>query len=175
MKNRDIILGGIAGTTAFTLFSYCLAELSGRKFKQPELIGKMIKRTSIDVDEQTSQFTGWLMHYAIGMGFAAAYKQLVDTTGIKPSVANGIIAGAVSGFPAALTWHTSLHVHPAPPRKQSWDYYAELFVGHVIFGAACFLAFGSSRKKISNGEARTPASGSIRQETGLIEQGSPVK
>src|SRR6187402_1545068 len=102
MKKIEIIAGGIAGTTAFTLFSYLLSKKTGKNFKEPELIGKMINRSVDGADKDTSQFAGWLSHYLIGISFAAAYKELVDKTGMKPSVTNGIIVGAVSGFPAAL-------------------------------------------------------------------------
>ena len=143
MRSAYIIAAGIAGTSAFTLFSYLSSKLSGRNFKQPELIGKMIKRTDIDLDKNESQFAGWLMHYLIGIAFAGAYEELIKVTGIKPSIKNGAIMGALSGFPASATWHTSLEMHPAAPRKSNFEYYVELFLGHVVFGATCFYVLGN--------------------------------
>ncbi len=150
MKTSEIIVAGIAGTTAFTLFSYLISKATGKNFKEPELIGKMIDRSPTPVKHENAQFTGWVTHYLIGISFAAAYRELIHVTGIKPTVANGIITGAVSGFPAALTWDTSLKVHPAPPRKRSVDYYMQLFFGHALFGAAAFFVFAAFKKKTND-------------------------
>lgn len=141
MKISDAILAGIAATSAFTLFSYIVAEATDEPYKQPKLLGKMIDRSGFDLNKKEAEFTGWITHYLVGISFALVYQQIITITRIKPGLRNGAIAGAISGIPAALTWHTSLKVHPAPPRKRSWDYYVELVAGHIIFGAVCFWVF----------------------------------
>jgi hypothetical protein len=147
MKLSNAVLAGIAGTTAFTVFSYIVAEQSNRSYKQPKLIGKMIDRSSPELDRKQAEFTGWLTHYLIGIGFAMIYKQIIDASGIKPRPRNGAIAGAISGIPAALAWHTTLKLHHKPPRKTTWDYYAELVMGHIVFGATCFWIFKKRKSK----------------------------
>ncbi len=138
MKSNNIIIAGIAGTTAFTLFSYLISKGLGKNFKEPALIGKMVERSIPALDERESAFTGWLSHYLIGVAFAAAFEEIIEVTGIKPTISNGIITGALSGFPAALTWDSALKLHPAPPRGRSLLYYSQLLVGHAIFGGVCF-------------------------------------
>ena len=150
MKITGVIVAGIAGTTAFTLFSYILSEGMGKNFKEPELIGKMFGHGIPELGKEQAQFSGWMTHYLVGIAFAAAYEQLIQHTGIKPTVQNGIVAGALSGFPAALTWDTALKVHPAPPRKRSMVYYAQLLAGHAIFGAASFWVLGRLGKRQSS-------------------------
>jgi len=146
MKTTDIILAGIVGTTAFTAFSYLVSKTMDKNFKEPRLLGKMVDDIMPGMQEKESQFTGWLIHYLTGVAFAGAYNALIDSTGIKPSVRNGVIAGAVSGFPAGLLWDTSLKLHPTPPRKRTANYYLHLALGHAIFGAASFFVFGLLNK-----------------------------
>ena len=141
MKLSDAILAGIAGTTTFTLFSYIMTERTGKDYEQPELLGKMIDRTEIDLTKKESEYSGWLIHYLTGIIFATVYKKILDLSSIKPGIKNGAITGAITGLPAILGWHTLLYLHPNPPRKKSWDYYAELVAGHIIFGATCFWVF----------------------------------
>jgi len=157
MKTKEIILAGITGTTAFTLFSYMVSKSTGKNFKEPELIGKMIDHPAVKVEDQVAQFAGWITHYIIGISFAAAYKKIIDSTNMKPTLTNGMITGAFSGLPATLGWHTSLSIHPVPPRKKSFDYYAQLFFGHIIFGAASFFVFGAFKKRSEKKESKQVA------------------
>lgn len=145
MKITELVLAGIAGTTAFTLFSYAVAEVTGKKYKEPRLLGHMLDKTVDELDHKEAQVAGWATHYLTGLVFVAGYKMIINQTGIKPNVVNGMMIGGLSGFPAALLWDASLRLHPAPPRKPSWDYYAQLLVGHVIFGAASFPLLKSGR------------------------------
>ncbi|MEO6671186.1 MAG: hypothetical protein ABIN36_17010, partial [Ferruginibacter sp.] len=89
MKPADVIFAGIAGTSTFTLFSYIMAETSDKPYKQPELLGQLINRSDVDLNRKQSQFAGWLTHYLIGIGFAAAYQILVNEANIQPSLKNG--------------------------------------------------------------------------------------
>ena len=147
MKTSHIIIGGIAGTTAFTLFSYMLSRLLNKNFKEPELLGRMIDTLEPDMDNGEARFTGWILHYAVGCAFAAGYSMLLKTTGLQPSVKNGLIIGAVTGIPAVQSWDVALKTHPAPPRKRSLNYYSQLLVGHAIFGAVTLFVFRHLKNK----------------------------
>ena len=142
-------MAALAGTTAFTFFSYLVSKTMNKDFKEPELLGKMVERVTPELGEKESQFTGWLIHYLTGIAFVGAYKLLIDITGIKPSAGNGMVIGATSGLPAALIWDTALKLHPAPPRKPSANYYLHLGLGHMILGATSFFVLGlfDTRKK----------------------------
>jgi hypothetical protein len=147
MKGSRIILAGIAGTTIFTLFSYLASSILDEDFKQPKLLGKLIYRSDLDFDKDEASFTGWVSHYLIGIGFAAAFQQLITLTGIKPTIKNGMTAGAVTSVPAMLTWYTTLDLHPAPPKDKEPSYFIELFLGHILFGAGCFCVLGKGKLK----------------------------
>ncbi|MEO5944125.1 MAG: hypothetical protein ABIP30_11985 [Ferruginibacter sp.] len=153
MKSSRIILAGIAGTTIFTLFSYLATALLDEDFKQPKFLGKLIYRADNDLNKEEAAFTGWISHYLIGIGFAAAYNQLISLTGMKPTIKNGIAAGAVTAVPAMLTWYTTLDLHPAPPKDKEPSYFMELFFGHILFGAGCFWVLG--RRKSRNNNQKT--------------------
>lgn len=123
MKGKEIIIACIAGTTAFTMFSYVASAIFKENFKEPELLGNTIDTATPEMHEEQSQFTGWLIHHATGIGFAAVYNQLLQITGIRPTIAKDIITGAMTGYPASFIWDTTLKVHPLPPRKRSLSFY----------------------------------------------------
>jgi hypothetical protein len=148
MKGSSIFIAAIAGTTAFTLFGYLASVLFKEDFKEPELLGEMIDRVTPEMAEEQSMFTGWLIHYATGLGFAAAYQQLMQITGIKPTVFNGIVMGAASGYPASFVWRKTLQLHPQPPRQPNLSFYLQLIVGHAIFGGVVFCVFSRLKKRI---------------------------
>ncbi|CAN5244253.1 hypothetical protein BH11BAC5_BH11BAC5_08060 [soil metagenome] len=147
MKGSSIFIAAIAGTTAFTLFSYLASVLFKEDFKEPELLGEMIDRVTPGMAEEQSMFTGWLIHYVTGLGFAAAYQQLIQITGIRPTVFNGMLAGAASGYPASFIWHKTLQLHPLPPRKRSLSFHLQLIAGHAIFGGVIFGVFSRLNKR----------------------------
>ncbi|MEO6489700.1 MAG: hypothetical protein ABIO04_07155 [Ferruginibacter sp.] len=145
MRTSEIALAGIAGTTAFTLFSYIVSQTKKKNFKEPELLGDLFV-PSEKTDKNLSKLSGWGIHYLAGLGFAAAYSMLINNK-VKPTLINGTITGAVSGLAAIGIWHAMLTLHPDPPKKPNKQYYGHLFLGHVIFGAFSFLTFGSFNKK----------------------------
>lgn len=147
MNLKDAILAGVAGTTAFTAFSYLAAGIFNENFEEPKLLGTMIDRVTPALDEKESQFSGWMVHYVTGVGFAATYQYTLEKTDVKPNIHNGIIAGLLTTLPASLLWHTVLKTHPAPPRKGSATYYTQLTIGHAIFGAASFAMLRHLKNK----------------------------
>lgn len=138
MNLKDATLAGVAGTTAFTTFSYLAADIFNKKFKEPELLGTMIDRVTPALDKKESQFSGWMLHYITGIGFAAACQYILEQTDTKPNIQKGVVAGLLSALPGSLMWHTAFKIHPAPPRKESLAYYTQLTIGHAIFGAVSF-------------------------------------
>lgn len=156
MKITDTIIAGIAATTAFSLFSYLASYAADEKFQEPELIGEMANRLPNDLSENQARFAGWLSHYILGIGFASAYQQLVSVTNIKPSIGNGVIAGALSGFPASLAWDNAFKMHPLAPNKRTLPYYFQLVVGHALFGAVCMGVLQVLNKKHDQRQATEP-------------------
>lgn len=160
----NTIIASIAGTTAFTLVSYAASGLMHEDFKQPKLLGQIVDRSS-NLNKKQSAFTGWLMHYLIGFGFTAAYQQIVERTNIKPNLKNGAMIGALSSIPAALSWYTTLDLHPRPPRNKNLSYFTELLLGHIIFGAVC-LAVMSTKKHNNNKQTIHGKSNTAEDQSG---------
>jgi hypothetical protein len=138
---RNIIAAGTVGTTAMTLFSYLISEKEGKNFKEPELLGKMVDRLSPAMEKQESAATGWAMHYAVGILFAALYYVILKKAGSNPAISRGLLFGGITGLPAILVWDVVFKVHPNPPRIPYAKYYKHLFVAHLIFGAFTFLQY----------------------------------
>ncbi|CAN5794288.1 hypothetical protein BH11BAC3_BH11BAC3_12960 [soil metagenome] len=147
MKANDIIIAGVAGTTAFTFFSFIASKIFNEKFIEPELLGKMLVRAKPSLEKQTALFTGWLIHYLIGISFTAVYKKFLVAENIKPSAQNGAVTGAVSGCFASLIWDAAFKIHPLPPRKRNFSYYLQLTIGHAIFGTTVFMVLQHMKRQ----------------------------
>ena len=70
MKAAHILIAGIAGTSAFTLFSYIVSLKQKKNFREPELLGDMVDTTVPEISTGTARSTGWLIHYLTGAGFS---------------------------------------------------------------------------------------------------------
>ncbi|MDB5228939.1 MAG: hypothetical protein JWN78_3132 [Bacteroidota bacterium] len=149
MKLSPIILAGIAGTTAMTLFSYAVSKIQHRNFKEPQLLGKLIHRVA-PVEKKNAEKSGWLLHYATGIIFASVYYQVLKKTNVEPTVLNGLLIGGLSGIPAVGIWYAVLKLHPYPPKRTFKNYFGHLIAAHVIFGAFTFMAYASEEREINN-------------------------
>ena len=83
-----------------TLFSYILSLLKVKNFKEPLLLGKLLKRSGLE--KTIAKFTGWTVHYAVGLLFAEMYALLWEKTDIPPSASTGLVLGGLSGLAAIL-------------------------------------------------------------------------
>ena len=152
MNLKDTTLAGVIGTTAFTAFSYLVADIFNKKFEEPKLLGTMIDRVMPTLDKKEAHALGWMLHYVTGVGFAAASQYILEQIGTKPNIQKGVVAGLVSALPGSLMWDTAFKMHPAPPQKGSWAYYTQLTIGHVIFGAVSFAMLRYLKKQNLNKE-----------------------
>lgn len=141
MKTGNIVLGALAGTTAMTLYSYLASKDKKRNFKEPELLGKMVKRAVPAAHKDHAEVAGWMLHYATGLTFAALYDKLIRKTGTRPTVPYGILVGGLTGLAAVGIWDATFRVHPNPPKTHFERYYGHLLVTHLVFGAFTFLGY----------------------------------
>jgi hypothetical protein len=58
MRKRNVVAGAIAGTAAMTLFSYFLSSKKDKDFREPALLGKMVKRILPGSEETVSEIAG---------------------------------------------------------------------------------------------------------------------
>jgi hypothetical protein len=138
VKVPKAIVPGIIGTTAMTAFSYILSENKNRDFREPGLLAGMIDRlTPLNEDEAIKG--GWLVHYSVGVFFAAIYKPILETWNIEPTVKNGAIIGGITGLFGAAIWNLTFRLHPLPPRINYRRFYGQLVIAHIIFGTVTIL------------------------------------
>lgn len=138
-KTENTLLAATAGTTMMTLFSYLVSLAADKNFSEPEHLGTMIHRFMPMESKKATQLAGWGAHYAVGLLFVLAYRELWKTGKIKKTVRNGIILGALSGTLAVLVWKTTFKVHPAPPWTDFTNYYIQLVPAHIVFAVCATL------------------------------------
>ena len=135
MNLLRITLAGITGTTFMTLFSYAIAEKRKKQFKEPELLNKLVKRASPNLERiNKKHWLGWVMHYTVGFSFATAYDFLWRKTFVAPTMKNSLAMGAISGVLGVLAWKMVFKLHPNPPQTHFEEFYKQLLVAHIIFG-----------------------------------------
>jgi hypothetical protein len=138
-KNENTLASATAGTTLMTLFSYLVSLAADKNFSEPEHLGTMIHRFMPGKSKKATQLAGWGMHYAVGLLFVLAYRELWLTGKIKKTIANGLILGLLSGALAVLAWKATLKAHPAPPWMDFTQFYIQLVPAHVVFAVCATL------------------------------------
>lgn len=140
MQTGKILFAGIMGTSAMTLFSYLVSERRNKNFREPELLGQLIKRLPMKSTNQSAQIAGWGIHYAIGISFMACYSEIWERTGIKPTMASSALLGAANGVVGVTGWKLMFDAHPNPPAKDLNPFFGHLLLAHIVFGV--FNAIG---------------------------------
>ena len=134
MQTGKILISALVGTSAMTLFSYLVSESKNKNFREPEVLGKLVKRLPKTVSKGSAQLLGWGMHYAIGTLFVASYSELWEQTKTKPSLTSGTLLGAASGVVGVMGWKFMFEAHPNPPAKNLKPFFGHLLLAHVVFG-----------------------------------------
>lgn len=150
MRLLKITIAAIAGTTFMTSFSYVMAKMRKKQFKEPELLNKLVSRAGIiKVSPSKNHITGWLLHYSVGFFFSTVYDRIWTKSAVKPNLISGITLGAISGIFGIIIWNLTFKIHPNPPKTHLKEFYIQLFFAHLIFGyfAMKGYSFGSSEKR----------------------------
>jgi hypothetical protein len=141
MNVSKVITAGVVGTTMMTLFSYWVSEEKSKQFREPALLAILLKRLLKNKDHTANQLTGWIVHYMVGILFAAGYDQLWRKTDAKPSALNGITLGVLCGVFGKEVWNLVLRLHPDPPSVDRKAYFSHLILAHAIFGIFAALGY----------------------------------
>jgi len=128
-------------TSAMTIFSYMFAYLSKNNTREPELLGKMIRRLVPVISKPIARAGGWTAHYAIGLLFAELYGQIWERTAVKASVKSGLIFGGLSGIAAILIWKFTLEAHPLAPATDFRNFAINLLLAHLVFGIFAAISY----------------------------------
>jgi hypothetical protein len=139
-KTGNTLLSAAAGTSLMTLFSYLVSVAARENFSEPEHLGTLLNRLAPGLSKQQSQAAGWGAHYAVGLLFVLAYRELWQTGKIKKTIANGLVLGALSGGLAVLVWKATLKSHPAPPWIDFSRFYLQLVPAHIVFAICATIS-----------------------------------
>lgn len=131
----------MSGTVFMTLFSKVLSAVKSEDFSEPKHLATMLHRLIPGTSTQFNRVAGWSAHFAVGLGFTAAYVELWEKGKIKPSLQNSLLLGAVSGLLAVAIWKLTFKIHPLPPWINYNKYYIQLVPAHVIFSLFAALAY----------------------------------
>jgi len=140
----DILLQGVSGTSFMTLFSYCVANVQNKQFREPVLLAILIRRLYPRITEKESFYLGWLLHYMVGCTFTAAFNRIWKKTWLSRNIFSGLIPGGICGIIGVAVWESVFRIHPYPPRINLKQYYGQLFIAHLVFGA--FAAISNIRR-----------------------------
>ena len=136
MKTLEkIVVAGIVGTTFMTLYSYLKAKKENQEYVEPVMINKLIDNSDNlpEIDDNNSNASGYVLHYATGIGFMAAYYLLWEKALVKPKLSKILVIGALSGAAGIAVWKFMFAQHDNAPRNYRHGYYRQLFTAHVIF------------------------------------------
>lgn len=142
MKWTKIIIGGIAGTAAMTLYSYIISKREKQQFTEPVLINKLINGSeNLPEIHNTKQHpAGWVIHFATGIAFVIAYWFLWRRALKSPGIVRGLVIGSTSGILAIGAWKVMFAVNDNPPQNNRYGFYRQLFYAHLLF--SIFALFG---------------------------------
>lgn len=135
-------LGTVAGTTLMTIFSYGVSRLRNRQFTEPILLNRLLCGFGILKEYQVEKsIAGWIIHYAIGLLFISIYYVVWSRTRFDPTFSTAFVLGCFSGFAGIFGWSILFKIQSAPPNIRVSEYFAQLFVAHVIFAMTATGAF----------------------------------
>jgi len=133
MRKRNVIAGAISGTAAMTLFSYFLSSKKDKDFREPALLGKMVKRILPGSEETVSEIAGWMMHGSMGLFFAWTYQRLPEIRKMYPDLPDEVFVGVANGIVGIILWKLVFSLHPNPPQIDFKRFYQHLILAHIIF------------------------------------------
>lgn len=137
----QIIIASIAATSVMTLFSYVVSESFKKLYKEPVLLGAVLKRLDIKFSSRMQTALGWILHYGIGFIFVLGYHLLWHYKILETSWLVSLLLGAISGIIGIISWAILFKITDHQPRIDFKGYYQQLFVAHIIFGSTAFAVY----------------------------------
>ena len=131
---RNALVGGIAGTTAMTAFSYLVSQKQDKYFKEPQILNDLLYRLSGVAERNRMPLPGFLAHYATGILFSTVYNLFSKRMRTLPLPVSGLVSGLAFGLLGIGIWKTVFSLHPRPPKIDLNSFLGHLIVAHIIFG-----------------------------------------
>ena len=147
MSRITPVIAGIAGTLPMTAYSFVVSEQKNRNFKEPHLLGTLLRRLVSGSSRKSSRVVGWVVHLAVGILFAEIYALISKRITLQPAVPAGALLGGLSAIPGVIAWHLSLETLPYPPAVNRKRFYGQLIIAHIVFGIVTVLVLQKLRQQ----------------------------
>ena len=130
-----ILIAGVVATTVMTLFSHLVSKIRKHEFNEAQLLNKFIDATEFlpDVNKENAIW-GWLIHYTMGIIFAAWMYCIFKSFDSEITLWLGGILGLIAGMIGAVGWMGLFALHSKPPRTDVKEFIIQLLMAHCIFG-----------------------------------------
>jgi hypothetical protein len=140
----QLVISGIAGTAAMTLFTSLVFRASNRPYSVVKILGNMLqfRNPTFILQKVPTKFyqLATVVHYTIGIVFAIGYYYLIHATE-NQTVTGAVLYGIVIGVIAIVGWRLFFELHPGPPAVNLLLYLATIGIGHIILASVMFLFF----------------------------------
>lgn len=135
MMNRGLstISAGLLATAAMTAFSYSLSAVTGRNYREPDLLARILRTETTD-----HPLAGWLMHAAFGSAWAPVELPYLEKAPNR-DVLKPVLA-LLSAAAAILTWE--LLFRASRYRGSRRRFLLHLFPAHFVYTYALTVAEG---------------------------------
>lgn len=140
MNLRKIFTAGTAGTAVMTLFSYAVTKATKKNFLEPEIVAQLLNR-AIPLNKHSAALAGWGSHLGIGYLFTSVYDKYLELKKTRPSLANALLLGTLGGVSGMLIWKAVFKAYPNLNGVDLKNFYRQLFIAHLVFGAGVALAY----------------------------------
>ena len=167
MARINPVIAGIAGILPMTAYSFIVSEQRNKNFKEPHLLGTLLRRLVNGGSRNSSRVAGWIVHLAVGVFFAEIYALVGKRISLQPAVPAGALMGGLSAIPGVLAWHISLETHPYPPAVNRKRFYGQLIIAHIVFGIVTVVVLQKLREA-EREKQRLRAADAERQQGELI-------
>jgi hypothetical protein len=138
----QIILSGLSGTLAMTLFIELISAIFKKPFHVVRILARMLSDNNESVVKKNITYCiAVVVHYSIGVLFAYAFHFLVKQDLIDPTLWHALLFGALAGLVGILGWRMAFALHPNPPVINRPHYLFVIWIGHLIFAMGTFIMY----------------------------------
>jgi hypothetical protein len=142
--NLEIILSGLSGTLAMTLFIELVSAILKKPFHVVRTLARMLKCNSKN-DSASKKYLTYciavIVHYSIGVMFAYAFDFALNKGLIELVWIHALLFGGLAGLIGIIGWRIFFAIHPNPPKIMLPQYLLVIWTGHLIYAVGTFLIY----------------------------------
>jgi hypothetical protein len=129
---KNILKMTSVAVTGMTLFSYLAGKFYKERFSEPAVLNEVLYPRE-GKDNKKHYWTGYAIHWLIGLIFSSVYKLFWDKTKVSSGPGNSMLGGLLNGIIGIGGWHAffKMRHHPSVSLKK---YYLQLLAAHLVFG-----------------------------------------